>query len=262
MSLAGNWADLRDRVLSAIAMIAVGAVALWAGGVIWHVLLAVLVGLMIWELARMQSPDQPEAARTLAMLFGAALLLASYLSGAFALPVLLAPAMVALSQLKTGRSTFMIYGSVIMLAGYALIDLRDSHGAIWELWLVVVVITSDVMGYFAGRLIGGPKFWPAVSPKKTWSGTIAGWAGALLVGSVFIALTNSGPGLIALSVAVAMAAQMGDIAESAIKRRAGVKDSSNLIPGHGGLLDRFDGMIGAALLLLVIRAIATFPPGL
>ena len=74
-------------------------------------------------------------------------------------------------------------------------------------------------------------------------------------------ITGAGAGLIGLSVALAMAAQMGDIAESAIKRRAGVKDSSDLIPGHGGLMDRFDGMIGAALLLLIVSAVATFPPG-
>ena len=105
---------------------------------------------------------------------------------------------------------------------------------------------------FAGRMIGGPKFWPAVSPKKTWSGTIAGWIGAGALGAAFMPITGAGATLILISMATSFASQMGDIAESAIKRKMGVKDSSRLIPGHGGVLDRFDGLIGAALLALVV----------
>jgi phosphatidate cytidylyltransferase len=127
-------------------------------------------------------------------------------------------------------------------------------------WLLFVVIVTDVAGYFAGRMLGGPKFWPRVSPKKTWSGTIAGWIGAALVGWIFGALYNGGPYVIYISVAVALGSQLGDIAESAIKRHVGVKDSSSLIPGHGGLLDRFDGMLGAALLLIIIEMFVNFPP--
>jgi phosphatidate cytidylyltransferase len=119
---------------------------------------------------------------------------------------------------------------------------------------------SDVAGYFAGRMLGGPKFWPRVSPKKTWSGTIAGWIGAALVGAIWAAWLDAGWETIGISVALAMMAQMGDIAESAVKRKVGVKDSSNLLPGHGGLFDRFDAMLGAALMLLVIESISEFPP--
>jgi phosphatidate cytidylyltransferase len=118
---------------------------------------------------------------------------------------------------------------------------------------VLVVVVTDVAGYFAGRMIGGPKFWPAVSPKKTWSGTVAGWIGAARGGRALCAgaAGRDLPGFLSL---VAFAGQMGDIAESALKRRAGVKDSSHLIPGHGGLLDRFDALIGAALLALMLLA--------
>ena len=130
------------------------------------------------------------------------------------------------------------------------------------LWLVLIVVASDVLGYFAGRLIGGPKFWPSISPKKTWSGTIAGWIGAALVGLAFMGADGAGIGIVGVSIMLAMAAQMGDIAESAIKRRLGVKDSSHLIPGHGGVMDRFDGMVGAAVLLLVAGPVAGVPPGL
>ena len=124
------------------------------------------------------------------------------------------------------------------------------------LWLVAVVVASDVLGYFAGRMLGGPKFWPAISPKKTWSGTVAGWIGAALVGLVVVLTTGAGWALVPLSALVAFAGQMGDIAESWVKRRAGVKDASALIPGHGGVLDRFDALIGAVVLVMALGLVA------
>jgi phosphatidate cytidylyltransferase len=130
------------------------------------------------------------------------------------------------------------------------------------IWLLALVIVSDVLGYFAGRILGGPKFWPRVSPKKTWSGTIAGWVGAAGVGLAFWAAGQGSAALVWVSPLVAFAGQMGDIAESAIKRRAGVKDSSSLIPGHGGLMDRFDALAFAAILaVLLLPVLPLFPRG-
>jgi phosphatidate cytidylyltransferase len=149
---------------------------------------------------------------------------------------------------------------MIMVAGYGLIHMRAEFGFVWLLWLVAVVVVTDVGGYFAGRFLGGPKFWPRVSPKKTWAGTIAGWIGAALVGLAFAVETGSGYELIGVSVAVSMASQLGDIAESAVKRRHGVKDSSSLLPGHGGIFDRFDGMLGAAVFFLLVEQLVDFPP--
>ena len=150
---------------------------------------------------------------------------------------------------------------MIIIAAFGMVQLREVSGMGWLLWLVLVVVATDVAGYFAGRAIGGPKFWPRVSPKKTWAGTIAGWVAAAAVGAVFVATSGANVGLIGLSVAVAMASQMGDMAESAMKRRVGAKDSSTLIPGHGGLLDRFDGMLGGAVFLLLIGPWAGLPVG-
>jgi phosphatidate cytidylyltransferase len=147
------------------------------------------------------------------------------------------------------------YALAIMLAGYGLVNLRGAGGTVAILWLVAVVVASDVLGYFAGRMLGGPKFWPAVSPKKTWSGTVAGWIGAALVGLCF-ALAGSSWLLVPLSALVAFAGQLGDIAESWVKRRAGVKDASNLIPGHGGVLDRFDALIGAVVMVMALGLVA------
>jgi phosphatidate cytidylyltransferase len=118
-----------------------------------------------------------------------------------------------------------------------------------------------VAGYFAGRSLGGPKFWPAVSPKKTWSGTVAGWIGAAMVGLGFVLAGHGGWALVLLSPVVAFAGQMGDVVESWLKRRAGVKDSSHLIPGHGGLLDRFDALIGATVVVMLIGLVFPLPIG-
>lgn len=108
-------------------------------------------------------------------------------------------------------------------------------------------------------MIGGRKFWPQLSPKKTWSGTIAGWIGAALVGVALVASGHGDTALIWISPLVAFAGQLGDIAESWLKRRAGVKDSSNLIPGHGGFMDRFDAISGATLAVMFIGLLTTLP---
>jgi phosphatidate cytidylyltransferase len=169
--------------------------------------------------------------------------------------------MLGLGRMERGGVTYAVFTAFILLAGYGLMSLRDDFGLTWMVWLLLVVVVTDIAGYFAGRLIGGPKLWPRVSPKKTWSGTVAGWVGSSVVAVLFASNTQAGIGLIGVSIAVSMASQIGDIAESAIKRRAGVKDSSRLIPGHGGLLDRFDGMLGAALFIVIAGQLVGFPPG-
>jgi phosphatidate cytidylyltransferase len=247
---------------SGAAMVVVGLLGIWAGGDVFHVMVALICGVMIWELVGMLHPSDKGVALQLGALGGAATLLAIYLPVGFALPILLAPALVGFGQLKKLRVVFMVFAVMVLLAGFGMMSVRDDMGFIWMLWLVLVVVATDVVGYFAGRIIGGPKFWPSVSPKKTWAGTGFGWIGAALVGAAFVANTGAGVQLIGVSVALSMASQMGDIAESAIKRRVGVKDSSHLIPGHGGLLDRFDGMLGAAVFLLIIGPFLGFPQGL
>ncbi|MGB7241989.1 MAG: phosphatidate cytidylyltransferase [Sulfitobacter sp.] len=257
-----QWGDLAARLGSAVAMVAVGLWGIWLGGDVFHVLVAVICGVMIWELVTMLAPLRKAVALQLGGLSGFAVLVAIYLPGGFALPVLLAPALVGFGQLSRYKVVYLLFTAMVLLAGYGMMSVRDDMGFGWMLWLVGVVVVTDVVGYFAGRMIGGPKFWPKVSPKKTWSGTGFGWIGAAVVGLVFSLNTGASLQLVGISVAVSMASQMGDIAESAIKRMTGIKDSSNLIPGHGGLLDRFDGMLGASVFLLIIGGFIGFPPGL
>ncbi len=259
MTGAGKWGDLGPRIVSGVVLAAVGLGAIWAGGW-WFAALALVAGtLMIWELALMLDPARPRDATLLAGL--AALGLGASLGGASAaafLP-LAAPAVAALVMPRRGKLIFVLYGTAVLVAAAGLVVFRAEHGMLWLGWLIAVVVVTDIAGYFAGRLIGGPKFWPRVSPKKTWSGTVAGWAAAAGVGFVFLEFTTAGPDLPWISAALAFASQMGDAAESAVKRHAGVKDSSGLIPGHGGLLDRFDGVLGAALFMLLVAQVVVVP---
>lgn len=243
-------------------MVVIGLIGIWLGGHVFHLLVALICGLMVWELVGMLRPGARHIQLGLGVLTGVALFLAIYLPVGLALPLLLAPALIGFGQLEQNRTIYMSFTVMILLAGFGMMQVRDDLGFGWLLWLVLVVVVTDVVGYFAGRFIGGPKFWPAVSPKKTWAGTASGWIGAAAVGLLFSINTGVGPQLLGISIAVSMASQMGDIAESGMKRKMGVKDSSNLIPGHGGLMDRFDGMLGASLFLLVIGQFIGFPPGL
>jgi phosphatidate cytidylyltransferase len=254
-----KWSDLAVRLSSGAVMVLVGLWGIWAGGHLFHAMVAAICGVMVWELVRMMQPERPALALEMGLISGAATGIAIYLPAGFALPILLAPALLGFGRLSDFKAIFMVFTVMVLLAGFGMISVRDDMGFIWMLWLVLVVVVTDVLGYFAGRLIGGPKFWPRVSPKKTWAGTAGGWVGAALVGAAFMATTGTGWQLIGVSVAVSMASQMGDIAESAIKRRVGVKDSSNLIPGHGGLLDRFDGMLGASVLVLIAGPLFSLP---
>jgi len=251
---AGRWADLRPRLISAAILVAVGAVHIWIGGKVFLALLALIIGLMVWELARMTGRGGPAwLPVALGLAAGAVLAIDE---GVASSPAWLLFPPVALAVAVTPRifpAVSGLFALGFLAAGHGIFVLRDEAGATAFLWVLIVVIVSDVAGYFAGRLIGGPKFWPAVSPKKTWSGTVAGWLGAVLVGLGFWAAGQGGWMLPILSPFVAFAGQMGDIAESWIKRRAGVKDSSNLIPGHGGVMDRFDAVTGAILFVAALQ---------
>ncbi len=238
---------------SAAVMLIIGVVAIWLGGLWFYVPVAVIGGGMIWELTRLMG-GAPKVAVPMGILAAVALVVSPHLPMMALLPVLLAVPISGATQIKKDRLIYGAYAAGLMLACLGLIVLRDVRGITWVVWMVAVVMATDVAGYFAGRMIGGPKFWPTVSPKKTWAGTSAGWVAAALVGMIF-----GGPPLIVLSVLTAFASQMGDVVESAIKRRAGIKDSSNLIPGHGGLLDRFDAMMAAALFVLLLGAVLGLP---
>jgi phosphatidate cytidylyltransferase len=134
-----------------------------------------------------------------------------------------------------------------------LVRLDAAAGFVALIMVLLIVWATDIGGFFAGRGIGGPKLWPRVSPKKTWAGAIGGFIASLAIAAVFASLGfgKMGP-LLLLGAVLSIVSQLGDLFESAVKRRFGVKDSSQIIPGHGGLLDRLDGFIAAIVLAALI----------
>jgi phosphatidate cytidylyltransferase len=254
-----KWDDLTVRMASAAAMTVVGAIAVIAGGVWFQMLVVFVTAVMVWELWMMIRPEAPTPGMLLAAL------LASVMSGQLldetfvGLLLFLVVPIAGAMQLKRERATFFAFALGIQVAGWGLVEFRADYGFTWILWLMLVVIATDIAGYFAGKAFGGPKFWPAISPKKTWSGTVAGWVGAGVVGFIFTLFTDAGWLIVGISMVLSFAGQMGDIAESALKRRMKVKDSSTLIPGHGGLFDRFDALLGAALFMLLVARVFNVP---
>ena len=273
-----DWSDLAVRFGVATIMGIVALAAMFVGGWAFRVMVILICAFVIWETARMLShgpavrplrlPPSRRAALpaltwapvVIASLGAVALLAAFLLPPGFALPFIFAPGLAGVRLMRHNRTLLMTFCVAILLAGWGLAEIRVRYGFDWALWMALTVIVTDVFGYFAGRQFGGPKFWPRVSPKKTWSGTIAGWAAAAVVGAIWWVWFGASAQIIGISVGISMASQLGDIAESAMKRKMGVKDSSALLPGHGGVFDRFDGMLGGALLLLVVEALIGFPP--
>jgi len=252
-----NWSDLGPRVGSAVVMTVVGGAAVYLGGIWFNLLVAFCVWAMTWELMSMFNLYSGRERVMVAGLSFVIMLLA-FIGGIavwLALGIIVALALTQVAgKLPMGKGLFSLL-FVPTLVGAGLLMFRANEGVIFILWMLLVVIASDVMGYFAGKTFGGPKFWPSISPKKTWSGTIAGWVGAALVGLCFVIWNDSPVSLIIISVLTSFAGQMGDVAESALKRKQGIKDSSNLIPGHGGVLDRFDAVSGAVIFLLVLSLV-------
>jgi phosphatidate cytidylyltransferase len=158
-----------------------------------------------------------------------------------------ATALLSVRQRRWTSAGFLYAGAAQMAS--VLMRFDTATGFIALVFVLLIVWVTDIGGYFAGRGIGGAKLWPRVSPNKTWAGAIGGFAASLVVALGFAALDlgRSWP-LLMLAAVLSVVAQLGDLFESAVKRRFGVKDSSHIIPGHGGLMDRFDGYIAAIVL--------------
>lgn len=160
------------------------------------------------------------------------------------------PAFVAWMLAGLAYASILLLGPVTLRGDAAL-------GLVAILFLFAIVWGTDVAAYFAGRALGGPKLWPAVSPKKTWSGAIGGTLGGIAAGLAVLAVAGVtlSPPVVTVALALSVASQGGDLLESAIKRRFGAKDASQLIPGHGGLMDRLDGFLTAVLAAVMVGLI-------
>lgn len=251
---AGRWRDLARRTASAAVLAPVAIVCLWYGGIAWIALVALATIGLAWEWTRMLRLPVEAAVATV---LGVGTVVALLLRGAP--PQLLVSALFAvvlLHYLWFKRQAPALGMLAIGPPATALIWLRlGSAGFHNILYLLLIVWASDIGAYLAGRLLGGPRLAPSISPGKTWSGTIGGLLAAGLAGYAAAALAPpTNLYAFALACFLGLISQLGDLAESALKRHCGVKDSGALIPGHGGVFDRLDGLLAAATAMGLIAA--------
>ena len=254
--------DLGPRVVSAIAMIVLALGALVQGGFVFVAFWTIASVAVHWEWQRITGGPNPAL-----RIYGGGLVIA-LAGGLMALgqrdAALLTLILTALALLGLVQGPSRLWNAIgILYAGALLLSvtvLRLSILSGFEsiLWLFAIVWGTDIMAYFGGRLMGGPKLWPRVSPSKTWSGFLIGISSGACLGlaalSAFVDQVQVVP-VILLGLVTGAIAQGGDLFESSIKRRYGVKDSSHLIPGHGGAMDRLDGFITAALFAALFGAL-------
>jgi phosphatidate cytidylyltransferase len=248
--------NLLMRILAAAVLAPLAIAIAYAGGWLWTGLVTLAsIGLYVeWlTIVGVARETRVVAAGVVALATAGVCLATGRIEAAlpvlvvgFAAVALLAP------QQRGWAATGFGYAAAAEIA--SVLVRRDPVDGFAALILILLVVwVTDIGGYFAGRGIGGPKLWPRVSPNKTWAGAIGGFVASLVVAAGFAAcgLGKTGP-LLLLGAVLSIASQLGDLFESAVKRRFGVKDSSHIIPGHGGLLDRLDGFVAAIVLAAIL----------
>lgn len=262
----GGFSDLRVRIFSALVLGAAAIGTLVLGG--WPFVIFWLIAALAvhWEWQHLVGGER---VRWRVLLGNAALCVAAALSvhlaedlaAYFLVPFSVVLALLAGAGRRLWAASGLLYAGILIVC---VVMIRPALGLPIErpfdvrtiVWLFAVVWGTDVMAYFAGRTIGGPKVWPAVSAGKTWSGTLVGIVCGAFLGLAVASIRSvvpvaTGP-ILGVGLAAAAAAQAGDFLESGVKRHFGVKDSSALIPGHGGVMDRLDGFIGAAAFIVLL----------
>jgi phosphatidate cytidylyltransferase len=248
--------NLLMRVLAALVLAPLALAIAYAGGWLWAVLVTLAsIGLYLeWLTVTGQAREMRVSVPGVAALAVAGIcLIVGRIDVAL---IVLLIGFVVVTMLSPERRNWtaagFLYAAAAEIAS-VLVRLDTIHGFPALIFVLLVVWVTDIGGYFAGRGIGGPKLWPRVSPKKTWAGATGGFALSLVVAGGFAAfgLGKSFP-LLLLGATLSIVSQLGDLFESAVKRRFGVKDSSHIIPGHGGLMDRLDGFVAAIVLAAIL----------
>ncbi len=262
---ARRLADLLPRAISSLVLAGAAITGVWLGGVgfalIWFA--AALAVALEWQNLIGAARPRLRLAIAGAGLAAATALAAQGRFGFAGCALLIAGVLLALAA-GQGRRLWafggILYAGALIVSVVAL-DASAEFGARSIFWLCATVWGTDVFAYFGGRLIGGPKLWPRISPSKTWSGTLCGVIAGASVGAFVGVCGLDGRALpiFALGLVAALLSQAGDIFESAVKRRFNVKDSSSLIPGHGGFMDRLDGFVAAASFAALFGALRGLP---
>jgi phosphatidate cytidylyltransferase len=260
--------ELRLRIMSGVVLAAVVLLATWYGGMAFRILAAVIALLVYYEWSTIVGLPESDARGNAVGWFGLAVICTAtlfespaYSMGALALFVVAAAVMVV-----AGGKSWWLPGGLLYagLTTISLAEIRDDDyiGLGMMLFVFATVWATDILAYFVGRAVGGQKLAPRISPGKTWSGAIGGTVAAVVAGSgvVWYYFHEAGPRVALVALVLSICSQIGDLFESFIKRRFGVKDSSHLIPGHGGVMDRVDGLIFAcfaAFLLAIVLSLAS-----
>ena len=247
--------NLLVRVAAALVLAPVAIAIAYAGGWPWAVLVTLAaIGLYVEWLTIIGVAREARIAGSgaVALAIAGVCLATTQIDAAL---VVLALGLAAIALLSPRQRIWATAGYCYAAAAEiasVLVRLDQVYGFVALILILLVVWVTDIGGYFAGRGLGGPKLWPRVSPKKTWAGAIGGFAASLAVSGGFAAFGLGRPGsFLLLGAALSVVSQAGDLFESAVKRRFGVKDSSHIIPGHGGLLDRLDGYVAAVVIAAI-----------
>jgi len=244
--------ELLVRILSAALLAPVALATVIIGGITLALLVSLVAAIAFWEWTAIGGAEKPTWARLVAGaslvvgLLGLAVFGTTWIGVTGALAVL--AVLAGLSRPALRWMGFGLAYVAVPCASFLLLRQAQPFGLVSVLFILIVVWTTDIAAYFGGRTFGGPKLWPAVSPKKTWSGAFSGLMASAIAGATTVQVTGTSnfvDGLI-LAIPLSIAAQAGDLFESAMKRRFGIKDSGRIIPGHGGVLDRVDGLFGAS----------------
>ena len=248
--------DLKPRVAAAAVMGSLALATAWIGGFIFAAFWWLAAAVVLWEWQRLIGGVRLAERVALGGLFvalAALLALHNSILGVVVGLVIGAGAVGWLAGRRTGTwaGVGVLYAGALV-ASITLLRISPSYGLAAILWIFAVVWGTDIAAYFAGRMIGGPRLWASVSPGKTWSGAIVGALVGAVLGLMLTGWTNCFMPLFWLGLATAIVSELGDLFESALKRRFGVKDSSGLIPGHGGLMDRLDAFVAASVFAAVV----------
>ena len=247
--------NLAARVVAALVLAPLTILLAWLGGWLWACIVTVAGALLFVEWLTIVGARNSSTLAGGVSAIGIAGIFLAIVEVDFAIEILLAGT-VLVAVLAAGRRLWaaggLVYAAAAVVAAI-LVRLDPAYGFVALMFVLLVVWGADIGGYFAGRSIGGPKLWPRVSPNKTWAGAIGGLVLGLIVAAIFAFL---GYGkllpLLMFGAVVSVVSQLGDLFESAVKRRFDVKDSSQIIPGHGGLLDRLDGFVAAIVFAAVV----------
>lgn len=250
--------NLGSRVIVGVFLASVALADIWVGGPVFALMIGLGVAIVLWEWSAMHGIGLLWRIAGLLVLTGACLLAhfglplqALGLLGAATLAFLLLSVLVRASG-KRWISTGLVYAG---LPAVALIWMRSQpDGLALVMWTMGVVWATDIFAYFAGRAIGGPKIWIAISPNKTWAGLVGGMAAAALFSILFARFAGWQQAALSMALVgalLAIVAQAGDFFESWLKRRAGVKDSGRLLRGHGGVMDRVDGLVPVCIVVAI-----------